>query len=471
MSLTKVSNSMQNSAPLSVLDYGAVGDNTTNDSAAFNAVILACALNGGGTVVVPAGTYLLTSTIYIPSFVEVDLDNSVITGPGIGSATNLFESGYLTGGAVVTNINVAATYVIRGTLRNGTIKNCGKAINVERLIDGCEISDIQFENCTYALFSNDSYYARYINLFSRGSANGATNAAFKFGTFVNVEAIESVFVTERALGIEVAVSGNGTTFYNCGAEGCAEGIKVTGNLYPIKFDTCYFEAITGTALSFFGGGVGTVDNCWFNACGIGVFAGANTLVNVYQNNYFTSTPQTVVCANDTSVFGKISLPPASIATNSYPVNPTGLTIGKRVVLDYENIIFNSGSGAALIKSAVHSTTLIAFEHEGDSGVGSNNTIPFCISTFASSATATLFIDTHIVYRDLTGIIGYNIKVSDETTATFHMYGFVFGDVAEELGSSGKTVVASDNGGYLRLAISTFNNTTGASIINGVIRHV
>lgn len=470
MSLTKVSYSMINSAPLSVIDYGADQSGVVNSSAAFNAAILDCALAGGGTVTMPYGTYLLQNTVFLPAYVTLDLGGSIIQGPGVGSATNLFESGYLSGGAVISNINVAETYVIRGSIRNGFIKNCGKAIAVERLIDGCEIRDIQFENCTYAVWSNDSYYPRFINLFSRGSASEATNAAFYFATYVNVNAIESVFVTDRVLGMEIAVNGNGLTLYNCGAEGCTDGIKVTGNLYPIKFDTCYFEANTAVALSFNGGGVAEVTNCWFNSCGTGIYAGPNLNINVDDNNYFTSTPQTVVIDNDFSVFGRIKFRPTSIANNSYTVNPTGATLGKKVDLDYDNLIYDSGTGNALIKSKVHSNTLIAFEHEGDAGVGFSNTIPFCISTFASSATATLFIDTRIVYRDLTGIIGYNIKVSDETSATFHMYGFVFGNVAKELGLSGKTVVASDNGGYLRLAIGTFNNTTGASLINGVVRH-
>lgn len=471
MSLTKVSYSMIDSAPLSVIDYGADQSGLVNSSAAFNAAILECALAGGGTVTMPYGTYLLQNTVFLPAYVTLDLGGSIIEGPGVGSATNLFESGYLSGGAVISNINVALTYVIRGSIRNGFIKNCGKALAMERLIDGCEIRDLQFENCTYAVWSNDSYYPRFINLFSRGAAAGATNAAFYFATYVNVNAIESVFVADRVLGMEIAVNGNCLTLYNCSAEGCTDGIKVTGNLYPIKFDTCYFEAIPGVALSFNGGGVAEVNNCWFNTSGTGIYAGPNLSINVDDNNYFLNTPQTVVIDNDFTITGRVQFRPVLIANNGYPINPVGATIKKRMALDYDNIIFNSATGDALIRSKVHDTTLIAFEHEGDAGVGFPNTIPFCISTFASSATSTLFIDTRIVYRDLTGIIGYNIKVGDETSVTFHMYGFVFGDVAQELGSSGKTVVASNNAGFLRLSISTFNNTTGASLINGVIRHV
>ena len=52
MSLTKVSYSMINGAPINVLDYGAKGDGTTDDTAAFTA-----ALATGKSVYVPQGTY------------------------------------------------------------------------------------------------------------------------------------------------------------------------------------------------------------------------------------------------------------------------------------------------------------------------------------------------------------------------------------------------------------------------------
>ena len=62
MALTKVSFSMIDNAPASVRDYGAVGDGTTNDSAAF-----AAALAASSTIIVPVGTYLLESQVTIPA--------------------------------------------------------------------------------------------------------------------------------------------------------------------------------------------------------------------------------------------------------------------------------------------------------------------------------------------------------------------------------------------------------------------
>ena len=62
MSLTKASYSMITGAPANVLDYGAVGNGTTDDTAAIQA-----ALDANTCIVFPPGTYLVT-TITIDSF-------------------------------------------------------------------------------------------------------------------------------------------------------------------------------------------------------------------------------------------------------------------------------------------------------------------------------------------------------------------------------------------------------------------
>jgi polygalacturonase len=58
---------------LSILDYGAVGDGQTLDTAAIQATIEACSQAGGGTVCVPAGNYVAGS-IFLQSNVTLYLD-------------------------------------------------------------------------------------------------------------------------------------------------------------------------------------------------------------------------------------------------------------------------------------------------------------------------------------------------------------------------------------------------------------
>lgn len=61
MSLTKVTYSMVHGAPVNVLDFGAIGDGSTDDTAAIQ-----LALNASYDVYVPVGTYLISSTIIVP---------------------------------------------------------------------------------------------------------------------------------------------------------------------------------------------------------------------------------------------------------------------------------------------------------------------------------------------------------------------------------------------------------------------
>jgi len=61
---------MISGAVFNVLDYGAVGDGTTDSTSAIQAAINAAAVNGG-TVFIPAGTYICTSTLTMAKFVYI----------------------------------------------------------------------------------------------------------------------------------------------------------------------------------------------------------------------------------------------------------------------------------------------------------------------------------------------------------------------------------------------------------------
>lgn len=66
MSLTKATYSMIEGAAVNVLDYGAVGDGVADDTAALNAA-LAVAVANNRCLYIPAGTYLATANIVVPT--------------------------------------------------------------------------------------------------------------------------------------------------------------------------------------------------------------------------------------------------------------------------------------------------------------------------------------------------------------------------------------------------------------------
>src|SRR6516165_10177789 len=58
-----------------VTDFGAVGDGTTMNTAAFAAAIATCGRSGGGHVIVPAGTFL-TGAIHLRSRVNLHVTDA-----------------------------------------------------------------------------------------------------------------------------------------------------------------------------------------------------------------------------------------------------------------------------------------------------------------------------------------------------------------------------------------------------------
>jgi hypothetical protein len=154
MALTKASYSMISGAVFNVLDYGAVGDNTNDDTSAIQAAIDAAAVNGG-TVFIPAGTYKCTATLIMAKFVY-------IKGAGIRATTLLWNT---TGAGIKmtspintstpVNTGVYDIHLLNTNVLNtdgGYVDVCGTYVYLERvrvggfkygiIFDQSELADI-----------------------------------------------------------------------------------------------------------------------------------------------------------------------------------------------------------------------------------------------------------------------------------------------------------------------------------------
>lgn len=117
---------------LNVKSYGAVGNGTTNDTAAFQCAVDAAAAAGGGVILVPAGNYLISGTIYVASH--------GITIQGMGSHTSV-----LVVPSSTTQDMIRYTHSLSCSIKNLTIQTNGSAATAGRAIH-CYISDVLIEN-------------------------------------------------------------------------------------------------------------------------------------------------------------------------------------------------------------------------------------------------------------------------------------------------------------------------------------
>jgi polygalacturonase len=109
MTLTKVKGAVwdsgENTLWVNVKDYGALGDNSTDDSTAINAAITAANTAGGGTVYFPEGTYICDASIVLQS-------NVYLVGAGRGATTlytkNAADIHLINHTSAVTDVGVMA---------------------------------------------------------------------------------------------------------------------------------------------------------------------------------------------------------------------------------------------------------------------------------------------------------------------------------------------------------------------------
>jgi hypothetical protein len=141
MSLTKVSYSMIQAAPINVADYGAVGDGVTNDTTAFVNAFAALQALGGGQITgaqgknyaiqAPIGGVLITLTSC--DNISIDFSQSKITDTTTYTGT---EKADLFNFVSCTKINVSATVESQPSVTIGPVSVNLRGLTVIRLKEG-----------------------------------------------------------------------------------------------------------------------------------------------------------------------------------------------------------------------------------------------------------------------------------------------------------------------------------------------
>lgn len=217
-----------------VRTFGAKGDGTTVDSAAFQAAINAASTAGGGTVFIPGGTYVV-GNVYLAS-------NVTLEGAGIGATVLLLDPASTPGTnawviRVANGSTAAASYV---TVRNMTIDGnkavftapAGKVYGyylgtgTVGLVTDCIVDSVEFRNCpTYACDVVNAARVHITNCTSHnnGVASGSFGACSGFEILADdVTVINSSAYSNNTKGF---ISGEGgvthyrTRFIGCTAQG------------------------------------------------------------------------------------------------------------------------------------------------------------------------------------------------------------------------------------------------------------
>ena len=272
MSLTKATYSMIDGAPVNVLDFGAVGDGITNDSAAFQAALDTLG-NDGGEVYVPYGEYVI-SDVSLRSYTHLNCAHgtSLIPAQNSKPVLKIDASGSTT--PIQTNdpaltrnrIKISGCVIDNRTAaKTGVTGIDFVGVNVYSISDFHILDDIEIWQCEYGIkITGRQIWTTYkdINIFgcSYGyealTASGCTNA----NTYINFRVRSSVYT-----GVKIVFSQT-LLFLGCNFE--SNNTSSTAGLAGIEF----FDADSPTLI-----------NCYLENNGDGV---APDNVN-YANNSFS----------------------------------------------------------------------------------------------------------------------------------------------------------------------------------------
>lgn len=245
MSLTKVSYSMIQGASVNLLDYGAVGNGTTNDYTAITAALTAAV---GGALYVPAGyTFASATRIQVPSNVRIYGGGTLKALP-LGTSASI--EGFLYGASLsdiaIDNITIdcnpsaqthpllTAVYFTGSTrikITNSRVTCSYAGVYVRSSSNYVEVSDNYIDN-SYGL-STDAALRHGPSIIV-----GASNSSVSSNT---VKGIASTAVADSDIATGIVLGADGTTVYT--------NLVLSDNIVESSYSAYALTYITNSAVT------------------------------------------------------------------------------------------------------------------------------------------------------------------------------------------------------------------------------
>lgn len=243
---------------VSVKDFGAVCDGSTNDTVAVQAAIDYCAANNWPTLVIP-GKCRINSSLIINRLVDQNSDEFIIYGEGP-------DAGFFTAGNVVI-FNSTLPYTTAPQSEFITFENIrfesSSFFNASYVLSP-NFLRIKFQNCVFFLIRCiiSPIYAQtfyFLNCNIRNNPPNFINVNGSYDVKFTQCIIENGFTIVRC--IDAVRGTNGLSFTSCVIEGIqASVIDVTGAT-GFALTNCHLESNYSPEFNFFAGGIQNKSIC------------------------------------------------------------------------------------------------------------------------------------------------------------------------------------------------------------------
>lgn len=429
----------------------------TDDTASFQNLITVLAASGGGCLQCRAGAnYHIAGTLIIPSNIDFDLNGATLWGAGVTTGT-MFESGYLSGGAVVSNIGTTpeSENVNYSKIHGGAVRNCGQIFHFQDFNFGCRLYDLDTQNCQQFGSLTNCFYLKLADITAKDGSS-VTVPTIQFGAGANNITLDRVHLT-TAWPIALTQGCAALRMLGCSMEGGTKGITFVGNCYAFEFSGGYVEAIQGTAFDFTQAGTCNVkiqDN-YLHLIDVifddGGASSAAALQGIFDaTNEFAAGPGTDGGFTYRGLLNAVA--PLNFikfqysSDNSGQLTPPGTwSLGLNAI--YESTTTTTGSSTTdfLQKALVSGPVLIPRRFGGNVGSVFTGQVQYCT---VANASGSVTIDTQISWQPASLFVIFYFSVADGAGA-HNVYGTIYGGQSLDYtvdgpGGSAITVTLSEN---------------------------